>query len=176
MKLITANKLNRFWNNGVLPKLQGKIATAKVLTTVEQVNANTDASNVTGAMVTKELYHNLNGFSFGMTTDGKPGYRKPGADTVIPFSKGCPYIKKLVYNVQYTGNCGLHVTPVITIDPGLATSIAVAFHGEIKNVSNCTRSDNILYPTGGDITVNLDFNYNNGYNLISFNFYIIQYT
>lgn len=122
------------------------------------------------------LNNNLNGFSFGITADGKPGYRKPGADTVTPFSKGCPYIKKFIYNVQYTGNCGLHVTPVIIIDPGPARSIAVAFHGEIKKVSNCTRSDNILYPTGGDITVNLDYSYNNYYDLISFNFYIIQYT
>lgn len=32
------------------------------------------------------LNNNLNGFSFGITADGKPGYRKPGADAVTPFS------------------------------------------------------------------------------------------
>ncbi len=35
-----------------------------------------------------EINNNLGGFSFGTTADGKPGYRKPGADTVIPFSSG----------------------------------------------------------------------------------------
>lgn len=29
--------------------------------------------------------NSLNGYSFGETSDGKPGYRKPGADTVTPF-------------------------------------------------------------------------------------------
>ena len=33
------------------------------------------------------INNNLGGYSFGETADGKPGYRKPGADTVIPFSK-----------------------------------------------------------------------------------------
>lgn len=34
------------------------------------------------------LNNNLGGYSFGETADGKPGYRKPGADTVIPFKSG----------------------------------------------------------------------------------------
>ena len=33
------------------------------------------------------LNNNLNGYSFGTTADGEPGFRKPGADTVIPFSR-----------------------------------------------------------------------------------------
>ena len=32
------------------------------------------------------LNDKLGGFSFGTTADGKPGYRKPGADAVTPFS------------------------------------------------------------------------------------------
>lgn len=35
-----------------------------------------------------KLNNNLGGYSFGETADGKPGYRKPGADTVFPFSSG----------------------------------------------------------------------------------------
>lgn len=31
------------------------------------------------------LNDNLGGYSFGETPDGKPGFRKPGADTVTPF-------------------------------------------------------------------------------------------
>jgi len=34
------------------------------------------------------LNNNLGGYSFGETADGEPGYRKPGADTVIPFKSG----------------------------------------------------------------------------------------
>lgn len=34
-----------------------------------------------------ELNDNLGGCSFGYTDDGEPGFRKPGADAVIPFSK-----------------------------------------------------------------------------------------
>lgn len=85
MKLITANKLNRFWKNGILPKLSEKISKTKVLTTMEQVEANTNEENVTGALVVGELINDLGGYSFGETEDGKPGYRKPGADTVTPF-------------------------------------------------------------------------------------------
>lgn len=39
------------------------------------------------------LYQNLNGYKFGKTADGQPGYIAPGgADTVIPFKKD-PIIK-----------------------------------------------------------------------------------
>lgn len=34
------------------------------------------------------LNNNLGGYSFGETDDGHPGFRKPGADTVIPFKSG----------------------------------------------------------------------------------------
>ena len=59
MKLITANKLNRFWENGILPKLGEKIDKVKVLTTTEQVSANTNSENVASALVTKELINDL---------------------------------------------------------------------------------------------------------------------
>ena len=34
----------------------------------------------------KRISSDLGGYSFGETVDGQPGFRKPGADTVIPFS------------------------------------------------------------------------------------------
>ena len=40
------------------------------------------------------LSNNLGGYSFGTTADGRPGYRKPGADAVTPFSSA--YIYKSV--------------------------------------------------------------------------------
>lgn len=63
-----------------------KINASAVLKTQEQVEANTNPDNVASAVVVGEVINNLGGYSFGETADGKPGYRKPGADTVIPFS------------------------------------------------------------------------------------------
>ena len=62
-----------------------------LLTTQEQIKANTKAGKSIDALVGKELINNLNGFSFGTTADGEPGYRKPGADTVTPFYKGIQF-------------------------------------------------------------------------------------
>ncbi len=59
MKIITANKLNRLWKNGVLPKLGLKIDKTKVLTTIEQVLANTNAENIASAVVVKALNNTL---------------------------------------------------------------------------------------------------------------------
>lgn len=98
MKLITANKLKRLWNNGIIPKLLEKLDKTRVLTSKEQVQANTNAENVVGALVAKELINDLGGYSFGETPDGKPGYRKPGADAVTPFLKSKPvYIRAYGY-------------------------------------------------------------------------------
>ena len=35
----------------------------------------------------QEINSNFGGLSFGMTEDGQPGFRKPGADTVYPFKQ-----------------------------------------------------------------------------------------
>ena len=89
MKIITANKLNRLWQNGFLPKLGLKIDKTKVLTTVEQVSANTNPENIAGATVAKELINNLVSRPDWITdSTGKiTGYKTPGgADTVFPFS------------------------------------------------------------------------------------------
>lgn len=59
MRIVTANKLNRLWKNGFLPKLGLKIDKTKVLTTVEQVAANTNAENIAGATAVKTIYNNL---------------------------------------------------------------------------------------------------------------------
>lgn len=57
-----------------------------VLDTMEEIDANTDAGKVAGALAVKELSSDLGGCRFGYTEDGQPGYKKDGADTVYPFS------------------------------------------------------------------------------------------
>lgn len=56
MKMISANKLNRLWRNGVVAKM---VAKTKVLKTIEEISANTNAENVAGAMAVKALSNNL---------------------------------------------------------------------------------------------------------------------
>ena len=92
MKLITANKLNLFWKNGVLPiknALLGKIDNDKVLKPKEEVTANTDLDNVVGAAVVSEIIDDLNAMpQYVYDEAGKIiGYKTSGgADTVFPFS------------------------------------------------------------------------------------------
>ncbi len=88
-KMISANKLNRFWKNGVLARM---IAKTKVLKTMEEISANTNAENVVGATVAAEIIDNLT-FPDGKKIypdikDGERGYNTDparGADTFIPF-------------------------------------------------------------------------------------------
>lgn len=60
-----------------------------ILDSGETIQANTMAGRIAGALGAKQLYSTLldklGGLSFGVTDDGKAGYRKPGADTVTPF-------------------------------------------------------------------------------------------
>lgn len=85
MKVVTANKINRLWRNGVLAKM---IAKTKVLNTAEEIEANTSAENVAGALVAKELINNLahGQIEFDIDSDGKGFWRAVGADTWSPFS------------------------------------------------------------------------------------------
>lgn len=57
-----------------------------VLDTMEEIDANTDAGKVAGALAVKELSSDLGGCRFGYTEDGQPGWKEQGADTVTPFS------------------------------------------------------------------------------------------
>lgn len=52
---------------------------------------DTSSRMAASAKAVSTLNNNLGGYSFGETADGKPGYRKPGADTVIPFSSAYTY-------------------------------------------------------------------------------------
>lgn len=86
MKHVSANKLNKLWKDGILPALLGKIDRTKVLTTMEQVEANTNAENIASALVIGQLNNNLGGLKFVQDEEGNWGYIPSGADTVIPFN------------------------------------------------------------------------------------------
>ena len=111
MKVVTANKINRLWRNGVLAKM---IAKTKVLNTAEEIEANTSAENVAGAVVAKELYNNLTAqtgqvFRYGIDSNGNRGIivtGEDGADTVIPFRRDKLTSVHVVasYNTHYGGD------------------------------------------------------------------------
>lgn len=90
MKLISANKLNRLWNNGVVAKM---VAKTKILKTLEEIEANTSEENVAGATALKEVNNNLmfpDGAKFYPDIkNGERGYNTDparGADTFVPFN------------------------------------------------------------------------------------------
>ena len=77
-KVVDAYELNAS-KNGTLAKKISDAATAASAAQTTANTANTAAGNANTA---------LGGFSFGFTADNKPGYKQPGADTVVPFSDG----------------------------------------------------------------------------------------
>lgn len=92
MRLVSINRIKELWENGVLPGLLKKVDKTKILTTAEQVAANTSNENVASAMVTKGLINEL-AFPDGVrfypdVKDGVRGFNidpARGADTFSPF-------------------------------------------------------------------------------------------
>ncbi len=96
----------------------------------------------------------MGGLSFGETEDGQPGYRKPGADTVIPFSKGAEFIAMTIFHgsTMPTSNTACSFAAynpdVISYDPNThkitlkkACKIAVYMaHSPVGQTSNVTFS------------------------------------
>lgn len=83
MKLVIPNRIDELWRKGFLPNLAKKLDVARVLTTKEQVTANTNAANVASAVVVGDLINNLSGCN--LVTEGSGAntkyYIQKGADT-----------------------------------------------------------------------------------------------
>lgn len=75
-KVVDAYELNAS-KTGTLAKKISDAATAASAAQTTANTANTAAGNANTA---------LGGFSFGYTSDNKPGFKAPGADTVVPFN------------------------------------------------------------------------------------------
>ena len=70
---------------------------------------------------------NFGGLSFGMTEDGQPGYRKPGADTVHPFSHifDAHECVNIYSNKRNNSGTALHTLPTITLSKKYKLVVAV---------------------------------------------------
>lgn len=159
MKLATANKINRLWNNGVLAKM---VAKTKVLKTLEEVAASTNEENVMGAPAGKELINKLahGRIELVVQSDGTLGYKLDGADTVIPF-KSKPQI--------------------VLIGSGNTTATKTFSATSIKNYQKLTSDNFFLRPSvhgqgGGSSRGSYGISYNPATGIITVNEYVIGVT
>ncbi len=68
--------------------------------------------------------NSLGGFSLGYTTDGKPGYREAGADTVVPFKSGVSLGEQFTKSGSHTGS-GAGTNALVTVDWDGCISISI---------------------------------------------------
>lgn len=146
MKLATANKINRLWNNGVLAKM---VAKTKVLKTLEEVAASTNEENVMGAPAGKELINKLtfpDGSEFYLDKkDGERGYNTSstrGADTFVPFNR----FKKITFTVNASGR-GVYGN--YQVYPRATATITVDLRAKTVTVSNFKDIGDDQHPTTG---------------------------
>ncbi len=78
----------------LIKSYMGKLVTKKVLTTMEEVEANTNETNLVAAPVVAELNDKLVS-NVSVNSDGKLVVTKGGADTVLNFKK----FNSLVYGI-----------------------------------------------------------------------------
>lgn len=129
-----------------------------LLTTREQLAANTAAGKSVDALVVKEINNNLAGLSFGITAGGEWGYRKPGADAVTPFSsfRGVELICNVqarFYNMDIPTKKDLFTTTVtIRIDKN--GNVTLPAEIQMDRSSTNVRTPNKVYFTILSVTVN----------------------
>lgn len=91
---------------GLIKKYMEKLVQKKVLTSMEEVEANTNGTNLVAAPVVAELNNKLSGFEPVLDATGKiTGYKTDigGADTVFPFSCDVKLIKAIrIYDTTTT--------------------------------------------------------------------------
>lgn len=122
-RMISANKLNRFWKNGVVAKMVAKV---RVLKTMEEIAANTDEENIAGASAVAELNNKLSGFEPVLNDAGEMiGYKTDigGADTVYPF------IKNLAVATDQVTVSGTRTGSVSCKNNGYAYIFVIIRHG-----------------------------------------------
>lgn len=95
MIIVSLNKLNRLWKNGILPKLNEKVGNAKVLSNIEEIEANTDASNIAGALALKEVNNDLTALTDSGAITGMDAREDGVYITYVPTSGADAVTKKL---------------------------------------------------------------------------------
>lgn len=151
MKMISANKLNRLWRNGVVAKM---VAKTKVLKTIEEISANTSAENVAGATAVKELNNNLKQvpeFITDSATGKIIGYKTPGgADTVFPFRDN---------NFFMPEGQKLLIPKTITLNAAACSFCALTFWKKLRLLSNGSPCSSVYFQVLGANFISNDSDY-----------------
>lgn len=151
MRTVNTDRLNQFWNEGILQKvkeLTERITRVSekidVLDTKEEIEANTDDEKMAGALAVKEMFgqldSNLNNFTDAVTnneyclSNGKTGYTKVGNNVTFT---GCLYIQ---------GTPTAYSTPLVTNLP-IPISTGFIAHGR----SNQTGDLKLFWINGKNI-------------------------
>lgn len=112
--------------------------------------SNSDKIAASTALVS-ELNSDLGGNRFGFTSDGQPGYKKAGADTVYPFKSNISFGPYQTF--QGEGNNGKHGYGCIVASRSFTAGYYMFYvtgyyiregNGIIDNVVLCNGSTNIL--------------------------------
>ena len=134
--------------------LKGAFLKKYILTTMEQVMANTLAGRTADARLLKEVNQNLGGNRFGYTADGRPGW-KDGADTVHPFkAKPTSIVVSSESRNGYTNNFNLSSIPDYSKLTLWENMFPVAMHlGAAANTGAYIITGNFSYTYNSDTGV-----------------------
>lgn len=140
----------------LVKKYMGKLVQKKVLTSMEEVEANTNETNLVAAQVVAELNNKLAGFEPVCDSTGKiTGYKTAGgADTVFPFNTG---FKKAKVTLRYIVT--LHRTVDGSKRSPLTISCIITNNNGILSISESHTYSGIsgVYDTQG-FGVDIEFN------------------
>ena len=111
----------------------------RVLKTMEEIEANTDEQNIPSALLLGEINNKLtaddgSSFQYGITADGRPGW-KDGADTVHPFTSSYRIYYELTVSGPLNGYYSMSKTGYIDITDGVASADSVSV-SRLINFSN----------------------------------------
>jgi len=105
-----------------------------------------------------EINSNMGGFSFGVDSNGNPGYRKPGADTVTPFKNISGGLDiKLYSKSSVNANAGTGITATSSTTASLEVSLSafktVTIHSGTFTVNGKAYTSGTVDVSGSDTGV-----------------------
>lgn len=127
--------------------------TIDTLTTMEQVNAETDVSKPVGAGAVKELNNSLGGLQFGVDENGNYGYIKIGADTVTPF-KQIQTFHFITGDYEYSYSVDTGINGLVVDKNVFCVVTSIATYSTNTNNRWCRLSPSISI-SGSTVTLNI---------------------
>ena len=149
-ELLDVNALNRIADveDTVAEFDEAKVNKTDILSTMEEVTANTNTEALASANVVKELSNSLGGLQFGVDENGNYGYIKAGADSVTPFSNGIGR-RYLIGEVITTGKT--EATMSLVDDMSNYSWLIFIYNGSVSDAGTMDFvNDDFLIPTASN--------------------------